>query len=482
MESNVYFSESPASSEARACCEGVIFLEYSMTILEKDYSELQDHLFSTRSEQAAFLLCRLSITTNEVRFLVRSIIPVTPNFIIQNCDDHISYSTDIILPVLHTMRQNDESLFFVHSHPSDISHFSKEDDRSDAEMHDFIQRRLNRGIHGSLVFTRNGQFQGRIWDPETKSFISMPKIRVIGDSFKLHFSSDMDLTPIDERVFVKNILAFGSNMQTILKNIHVGVVGCGGTGSSLVEQLGRMGVGKLTLVDHDHVDSTSITRMHGSKKSDISKAKVQVMKEMLDEINLGTEVIPVDQKLDNATTAKALRSCDVIFSCLDETHFTRMILNSLCIYYYIPLIDMGIKFDSRQGIINDIYGRIDVVTPNNSCLLCRDVVMPEFCAAELMGSDEYQRLKAEGYAPELKHDQVQTISYNTLISSLAINEFINLITNFKKKSTPHSIYMFIAEKTTSAGIICDNKRPACICYDPKSLGAGDTDPFLGISW
>jgi len=453
-----------------------------MTILEKDCFELQDHLFSTQSEQAAFLLCRLSITTNEVRFLVRSIIPVTPDFIIQNCDDHISYSTDTILPVLHTMRQNDESLFFVHSHPSDISHFSKEDDRSDAEMHDFIQRRLNRGIHGSLVFTKSGQFQGRIWDPETKSFISMPKLRVIGDSFKLFFSSDVDLTPIDENVFVKNILAFGSNIQTILRNVHVGVVGCGGTGSALIEQLGRMGIGRLTLVDHDCVDITSITRMHGSKRSDIAKAKVQVMKEMLDEIGLGTEVIPIEQRLDNATTAKALRNCDIIFSCLDETHFTRMILNSLCIYYYVPLIDMGIKFDSRQGIINDIFGRIDVVTPNNSCLLCRDVVIPKFCAAELMESEEYQRLKAEGYAPELKHDLVQTISYNTLIASLAINEFINLITNFKKKSAPHAIYMFIAEKTTSAGITCEKNKPACICCDPKSLGAGDIEPFLGISW
>ena len=61
----------------------------TMTFLEKDYIFLQQHLFKDGNEQAAYLLCNLSESLNEIRFLVKEVIPVKEQHIVHNSSDHI---------------------------------------------------------------------------------------------------------------------------------------------------------------------------------------------------------------------------------------------------------------------------------------------------------------------------------------------------------------------------------------------------------
>ena len=47
---------------------------------------------------------------------------------------------------------------------------------------------------------------------------------------------------------------FGSGTTRRLRELAVAVVGCSGTGSPVIEQLARLGVGRLVLVDPDRVE------------------------------------------------------------------------------------------------------------------------------------------------------------------------------------------------------------------------------------
>src|SRR5688500_10935071 len=50
--------------------------------------------------------------------------------------------------------------------------------------------------------------------------------------------------------------------STVLGRLKVGVVGLGGTGSAVVEQLARLGVGELLLCDPQEFESTNVNRVY----------------------------------------------------------------------------------------------------------------------------------------------------------------------------------------------------------------------------
>ena len=63
------------------------------------------------------------------------------------------------------------------------------------------------------------------------------------------------------------VSAFGEQALARLRGSTVAVVGAGGTGSAAIEVLARAGVGKLIIIDPDHVE-TSESRTHARRLSD----------------------------------------------------------------------------------------------------------------------------------------------------------------------------------------------------------------------
>ena len=62
---------------------------------------------------------------------------------------------------------------------------------------------------------------------------------------------------------------------------HIAVVGIGGVGSWAVEALARSGVGRLTLIDLDHVSESNINRQIQAVQASVGQAKVQAMQERI---------------------------------------------------------------------------------------------------------------------------------------------------------------------------------------------------------
>lgn len=455
-----------------------------ITFLEEDYERLQHHLFKDGKEQAACILCGLSESPDKTAFLVREIIPVSEENIIKNSEDRIEYSCDAYETIIKKAATTGQCFFIVHSHFNGYVGFSELDNEQELKLLRCSYARTNHGYHGSLVFNDASTFEGRIYEPISKTFQGIQCLKVIGNQYRLIHSIKYNETRfLDLKKLDRNIHAFGKDMQYRMAELHVGIIGCGGTGSALIEMLGRMGIGTLTIVDHDRFNDSNITRMHGTRSGDDKRLKTDIMDEMIKSLDLGTKVIKISEKLDNPVTGEKLKDCDIIFSCLDDTHFTRLILNQLSIYYYVPLIDMGIGFDSRKGILHDVLGRVDVITPDRACLLCRNIIDMEACKSELMSPEEYERQFKIGYAKELKDDNVQSVTYNTMIASQAINEMIYILLGMRDSHrNSHKVYKYYGERITSDGVEDLVKKSDCICGSPEKLGRGDTDTFLEMYW
>jgi len=427
-------------------------------------------------------LCGLSKTDEEIRLLVRDVITVQEQHIVENNNKQIHYTYESYLPIIKKAVNANECFVLVHSHPNDCIGYSKIDDIEEKKLLKYAYQRIKNGIHGSLVFNNEKLFEGRIYNPVNDDYEPITKIRVIGETYKFLKSHKFPYNINDLNIFNRNVLAFGEDLQKILSELHVGIVGCGGTGSAVIEQLCRMGIGELTLVDFDNFEDSNITRMHGSSIKDVNIPKVKVMEQMIKNIGLNTKVNAINERVTNINGILKLRNCDLIFSCIDNTHFARALLSLLSLYYYIPIIDTGIKFDCRDNELIEIYGRIDVITPNVSCLYCRGQIDGEICASEVMNGEEYRQLLEEGYAKVIENDKVQTISYNTLIASYAVCDMIQLLTNFKGENKYHTIYRFIANKVSDGGISGEIKKNDCMCNDKEICGKGDIKPFLGVKW
>src|SRR5204863_728876 len=65
--------------------------------------------------------------------------------------------------------------------------------------------------------------------------------------------------------------AFGLEAADHLKNSTVAVIGAGGTGSAVIEVLARAGVGRLIVVDPDHLEASNLERVHGSEPDDAER-------------------------------------------------------------------------------------------------------------------------------------------------------------------------------------------------------------------
>jgi tRNA A37 threonylcarbamoyladenosine dehydratase len=80
-----------------------------------------------------------------------------------------------------------------------------------------------------------------------------------------------------------------------IRNAHVLVVGIGGVGSWAVEALARSGVGRLTMIDLDHVSESNINRQIHALEATVGQAKVDAMRDRIAQINPECKVHAIDE-------------------------------------------------------------------------------------------------------------------------------------------------------------------------------------------
>lgn len=90
--------------------------------------------------------------------------------------------------------------------------------------------------------------------------------------------------------FSRTELLIGEEGLRKLKNSQVTIFGLGGVGAFTAEALGRAGIGKLKLIDFDEICLTNINRQLHALHSTVGRAKVEVMKERLLDINPQLEI------------------------------------------------------------------------------------------------------------------------------------------------------------------------------------------------
>ncbi len=435
-------------------------------------------------ETACVLLARhVETPAGNVRLLARSLHWVADDAYLRRDATGLSIASHGYVPALAAAETDQSVPIWLHTHPGRDSspRPSKYDYIVDQQIADLFRLRAGSPLYGAVVIARPEDrlcFSGHIESATWRADID--RLWITGQRFALMQNWLHEDMPISEQ-FDRNIRAFGGDIQRILSNLRVAVVGCGGTGSVVIEQLVRLGVRHLHLFDPDTLTSDNVTRVYGSYIDDVGEPKVEISATHVRQIAPEAEVRTTRAKITEESAAKLLLDADVIFGCTDD-NAGRLVLSRLASYLLTPVIDCGVQLSSGDaGRLLGIDGRITVLAPSAPCLLCRNRIDVRRASAEMLNPSEYRRLANEGYAPALADIEPAVVSYTTQVASLAVGELLERLVHYGPEPVPTEILLRSHEREIST-----NHHPPYSGHycDPRAqkLGLGLTEPFLEQVW
>jgi len=454
-------------------------MKTNIIFTQNDFDVLRDHLLRGQNadEEAAFLTAGTSQTSEGLKLLVREVIPIPDDAFIFKGPAGLTFSPEFISQVVKKCRYEKLSIILAHSHPFSGSHvsFSGIDDHGEAELFPKIQQRVPDQHHGALVFGQSS-IAGRIWMRGQPSSTPLDSVGVIGDSLQIYpcsYRTNAGRYEIRE-TYQRQVLAFKKEGQKLLEQVTVGIVGLGGVGSHVFQQLVHLGVKKFILIDSDAVEESNRSRIVGTRSEDSVRKvnKIEVMGRLGRDINPGVRVIEIPGTVFHNSVAVQLRNADVIFCCTD-TMVSRMVLNRMAFQYMLPVIDMGIDIQlGNGGGIHRIGGRVMVVSPDGPCLECMAIIDHDLLTRETATPDEIQH---NPYIQNVDEPAPSVITLNGVVASIATTEFLNLITGCLGRPHGKIYHVYDGRKGIVRNVQMRPITGCQLCKDVKALG--DSTPL-----
>jgi hypothetical protein len=330
--------------------------------------------------------------------------------------------------------------------------------------------------HASVIVLPSGEMFGRAV-VKGELHDQLLSILVVGDDLQI-WNSTNQLR--DRSTSIRQIQAFGRGTVSLLQCLSVAVVGCSGTGSIVIEQLARLGVGRLVLVDPDVVQEKNLNRILNSGKEDayLDRPKVEVLARAIARMGFGQEVTPIQSNILSRDAVRAIAECDLVFGCMDGAE-GRHCLNRLSVFYTVPYIDVGVRLDADgTGGIRAISGAVHFLQPGRSSLLSRGVYNMEQVVAEGLKRTNpslYKQQLAEGYLRGVDEDRPAVITVNSFFASLAVQELLARLHSFRYQA--NSRYAYLGVSLCDLSFYSEEEGEACATL-ARHVGRGDVEPLL----
>ena len=140
--------------------------------------------------------------------------------------------------------------------------------------------------------------------------------------------------------YAKQRIFLGAKADARLRSRRVAVVGLGATGSVIAAWLARAGVGHLTLIDRDLVETSNLQRQILFGEADLFKAKAEVAAQRLREANSSIDIQAVVADLTSGNARQLLAGFDLIMDGTDNFE-ARFLINDYSILTETPWIYAG---------------------------------------------------------------------------------------------------------------------------------------------
>lgn len=261
----------------------------------------------------------------------------------------------------------------------------------------------------------------------------------------------------DDR-FDRQIRFFGKAGQERIRAANVAVIGIGGLGTHITQQLSLLGVKNLALVDAQEIDTTNLNRYIGVHCDDPipGSLKVNIGERIAHRIDRAISVRKVADSLISHKAFSAVKAADYVFGCLDNEG-VRLVLTELCAAYAKPYIDLA--SDIVPGDTLAYGGRVTIAWDGNGCLICLGILDLREAQLQLAGPTA-QRDQRAIYGVDRKflgETGPSVVSINGTVASMAVTEFVAAVTGLRRPFPMLNYYGHLGRMTVRK----DAPQPDC---------------------
>lgn len=329
----------------------------------------------------------------------------------------------------------------VHTHPF-CGHgvaFSSVDDRDEEGFHQWLTETLEDVHYASIVLSQS-DYAARTWETgQVRSVHSVARIKTqtVAENWPcsdddLCESESREITDIQTGFMARSALALGlDTLRQVMTGQTIAIIGVGGLGSVIAENLIHTGFQSIHLIDPDRVEITNLNRIVGAYYSDVeeNRFKVDVVKQHLQRINPNARVEGHTIGIENEDAVPVLLQSDWMIVATDN-HASRYHAQRIALDLALPLISAGVNITVEDQQIADMSGEV-IIAKNGDhlCLNCLGRINPTYVAAEEQrGQFIGDELIRRGYVAgqEVKEPAVKTL--NAIVGAMAVEVLLNQYT------------------------------------------------------
>lgn len=149
----------------------------------------------------------------------------------------------------------------------------------------------------------------------------------------------MTLTDNDRRRYARQLMleGFGEAAQSRLAGASVLVIGAGGLGSVTLSYLAAAGIGRLGIIDFDHVELSNLHRQIIHEQADVGRLKIESAADRVSELNQDVAVEVYAQRLSERNAAGLVSRYDLVADGCDRFD-ARLAANAACYAAGVTLV------------------------------------------------------------------------------------------------------------------------------------------------
>lgn len=429
--------------------------------------KLQQALAHERLESAAILLCVPVRLSEGWRLLVKEIHVAPEDAYGERTEVSARLHPAFGLPMEKKANQLNWSLVYCHTHPFQGGRpaFSSIDDKAEGPLAQYASFRSPNVPHLALLFGAEQVVARCLGAAEEVAVLE------IGAVFDRAFDPGSEDVSIEE-TSDRQVRAFGLEGQRSIQRSRVGIVGLGGTGSLVVQQLAHLGAREFILVDHDTIEVTNLNRVVGVSPADAGcTAKTVVAERMIRHIQPDAQIRAFQKDVVDPGVGRSLAEADVIFCCTDS-QASRHLLNQLSYQYLVPVIDLGVAIHAPEGQSVQIAGHVKMMAPGLPCLWCIRHLDSKQVREELMNRAHQAADPYFGTGRGVAQPAV--ISLNGTIASLAMTMYLAAVAGIP---VPARHVIYDGNRSRVNAVHADSDPECNFCSPHSTAGYGDTYPL-----
>jgi hypothetical protein len=443
---------------------------YTLMLPQKIAEQLRQHLLPEDGLEAAALLLCAQVGTRRKKLLGRELIAVPHDRCVRSRDS-ITWPGEYVETAIDCAVSRGDAVMAVHPHPGGLFAFSIADDESDRTLTGALRHGTDQ-LAGSAIMIPSGAMRARVYENDHAA-TAIDLVMAAGPDIRTWWWDGATATGPRPAP-----MAFTSGMRAWLGRMSICVVGVSGTGSIVAEQLVRLGVGEIILIDFDKLEERNLNRILNSSRAAIGSYKVEMFAHAIRLCRPDCYVVALPHSIATPEAILAACEADVLFSCVDTAE-GRHIADRLSAYFAMPLFDVGVAIPTeaapRGRRIAEVYGRVDYVYPGGSRLMDRGVYDAALLEAEYLARVAPQTLSrkiADGYLRGIPEEAPGVIALNMRAASACVIEFLARLFPFQTHA--RSIFM-LAEGDQD--IYAERQFTAS---ERLPVASGETDPLLGL--